>query len=169
MRNENSKTKHKENRGMICNNKHKLFIRLVGISLSAVVLFILAGCSCENKGIDNSSSTAIPAGSSEAAGSSTGSSEATGSSAGSSSEKGNGSLIYHTAKYDVVYSDYSPNEADPSGVTVCIKITDQATIDDIKKNYSDIGKIYEEVEQHLKKDGIKYDTLYADLNGWIPS
>lgn len=188
MRNENIKINYKENRGMIYNNKHKLFIRLVGISLSAIFLLIATGCSCENKGIDNSSAAAIPAGSSSMAGSSTGSSRVVGSSVGSSdaignsasssavgdssvnTENGSGALIYHTAKYDVVYSNFSPNEADPSGVTVCIKVTDQAIIDDIKKNgYGKLDEIYTEVEKQLKEDGIKYDTLYADLDGWIPS
>jgi len=73
----------------IKNNKHKFFIRLVGISLTAIFLFTLAGCSCENKKIDSSSSAATPTGSSsEIVGGATGSSDTAGSS-GSSYVKGN--------------------------------------------------------------------------------
>lgn len=55
---------------MIYNNNYRFFIRFVGISLSVLVLFTLTGCSCENKDIGNSSSSAISAGSSKTAGSS---------------------------------------------------------------------------------------------------
>ena len=55
---------------MICKNRYNFFIRLVGIILAAVILFISAGCSCEKADVSDSSSAAIPAVSSKEVGSS---------------------------------------------------------------------------------------------------
>ena len=70
-----------------------------------------------------------------------------------------------------MYGGDGSYQGDPSGVYICVKITDQAIVDDAKINGfgQQLDEIGAEVKQCLKNEGIKYNGIYYDLNGWIPS